>query len=205
MVQLSNSERSIVWYIMNLVSGFEDGRVFPAGVGPGSPLRDAANWRSSRFSRSVETRRRYGWLRIVLPGARLFRSPIWCSSRGGGAREAGNTILESLVARYRVSTHQIRRLDRRRARGVLNPCARESKPQSGRYLREKLMSDHYFFLPTAANKKRPTGKIPGAFSWMHKALDGWMLVRAPASPAQSLHHHGPRFFNFFYFGMMSGR
>ena len=33
------------------------------------------------------------------------------------------------------------------------------------------------------------GKIRGAFSRMHRALDGWMLARAPASPAQGLHHH----------------
>ena len=58
-----------------LVSGNECGRVFPAGVGPGSPSRDAANWLPSRFS-PVETRRRYGWLRMmVFPGARLFPSP----------------------------------------------------------------------------------------------------------------------------------
>ena len=59
-----------------LVSGNECGRVFPAGVGPGSPSRDAANWLPSRFSLSVETRRRYGWLRMmVFPGARLLPSP----------------------------------------------------------------------------------------------------------------------------------
>ena len=59
-----------------LVSGNECGRVFPAGVGPGSPSRDAANWLPSRFSLSVETRRRCGWLRMmVFPGARLFPSP----------------------------------------------------------------------------------------------------------------------------------
>ena len=59
-----------------LVSGNECGRVFPAGVGPGSPSRDAANWLPSRFSLSVETRRRYGWLRMmVFPGAHLFPSP----------------------------------------------------------------------------------------------------------------------------------
>ena len=59
-----------------LVSGNECGRVFPAGVGPGSPSRNAANWLPSRFSLSVETRRRYGWLRMmVFPGARLFPSP----------------------------------------------------------------------------------------------------------------------------------
>ena len=50
--------------------------------------------------------------------------------------------------------------------------------------------------------KRRTGKIRGAFSRMHRALDGWMLARAPASPAQSLHHHGPRYFNFPYFCTM---
>ena len=72
----------------NLVSVYECcGRVFPAGVGPGSPSRDAANWLPSRFSLSVETRRRYGWLRMmVFPGARLFRAPIWCSP--GGWRHA---------------------------------------------------------------------------------------------------------------------
>ena len=29
--------------------------------------------------------------------------------------------------------------------------------------------------------ERRTGKIRGAFSRMHRALDGWMLARAPAS------------------------
>ena len=53
------------------------GRVFPAGVGPGSPSRDAANWLSSRFGLLVETRRQYGWLRMVFSGVRLFRAPIW--------------------------------------------------------------------------------------------------------------------------------
>ena len=101
--------------LRNLVSGNECGRVFPAGVGPGSPSRDAANWLPSRFSPSVETRRRYGWLRMmVLPGARLFPEPQFGALReGGGTREAGSTVAESLVVLYRVGTHQIRR--RRRA------------------------------------------------------------------------------------------
>ena len=47
--------------------------------------------------------------------------------------------------------------------------------------------------------ERRTGKIRGAFSRMHRALDGWMLARAPASTAQGLHHHGPRYFNFLIF------
>ena len=100
--------------LRNLVSGYECGRVFPAGVGPGSPSRDAVNWLPSRFSLSVETRRRFGWLRMmVFPGAHLFRAPIWCLREGGGTREAGSTVAESPVVLYQVGTHQIRR--RRRA------------------------------------------------------------------------------------------
>ena len=34
---------------------------------------------------------------------------------------------------------------------------------------------------------------------MHRALVGWMLARAPASPAQGPHHHGPRYFTFLFF------
>ena len=90
----------------NLVSGYECGRVFPAGVGPGSPSGNEANWLSSRLSRSAETRRWYGWLRMEFSGARLFRAPIWCTSGGGGTREAGGTVAESLVALYRVNMHQ---------------------------------------------------------------------------------------------------
>ena len=78
---------SIYVSLRNLVSGYECGRVFSAGVGPGSPSRDAVNWLPSRFSLSVETRRRYGWLRMmVFPGAHLFGAPIWCPS--GGWRHA---------------------------------------------------------------------------------------------------------------------
>ena len=72
--------------LRNLVSGYECGRVFPAGVGPGSPSRDAAHWLLSRFGLSVETRRQYGWLRMVFSGVRLFRAPIWWPS--GGWRHA---------------------------------------------------------------------------------------------------------------------
>ena len=76
------------WYVFlrNLVSGYEFGRAFPIGVGPGSPSRDAANWLPSRFGLSVETRRRYGWLRMVYPGVCPFRAPYWCPS--GGWRHA---------------------------------------------------------------------------------------------------------------------
>ena len=95
-------------------------------------------------------------------------------------------------------------LDRRRARGVLNPCARESKARSGRLLRESRSLTTVIFLPMRANKERRTGKIGGAFSGMHRTLDGWTLARVRTSPAQGLHHHGPRYFNFPYFCMTCG-
>ena len=66
------------------------------------------------------------------------------------------------------------------------------------------MSDHGRFSSYEGHKERRTGKIRGAFLRMHKALDGWMLACAPASPAHSLHHHGPLYFNFPHFCTMCG-
>ena len=52
------------------------------------------------------------------------------------------------------------------------------------------MPDHgHFSSYYEGHKERRTGKIRGTFSRMHRALDGWMLARAPASPVQGLHHH----------------
>ena len=59
---------------------YECGIVFPADVGLDSPSRDAATWLSSRFSRSVETRRRYDWLRMVFPRcafSKLHFGALW--------------------------------------------------------------------------------------------------------------------------------
>ena len=128
--------------------------------------------------------------------------------RCGGTREGGSTVAESLVALYQVGTHQIGegggQFDRPRARRVLNPCARETKARTERLLREKLMSDHGLNSSYEGHKERRTGKILGPFSRMQRALDGWMMARAPASPTQGLHHHGPRYFNFTYFCTMCG-
>ena len=127
---------------------------------------------------------------------------------GGGTREAGRTVAESLVVLYRVGTHQVRR-SRRAARSLTSQgraeprCAR-IKGANGRFLREMLMSDHGHFSSYEGHKERRTGKIRGVFSRIHRALDGWMLARAPASPPQGLHHHGPRYFNFPYFCTMCG-
>ena len=53
-----------------------------------------------------------------------------------------------------------------------------------------------FFSSYEDHNERWTGQIRGACSRMHRALNGWMLTSAPASPAQRLHHHGSRYFNF---------
>ena len=67
------------------------------------------------------------------------------------------------------------------------------------------MSDHgRHFSSYEGHKEQRTCKIRGAFSRMHRALDGWMLARVQASPAQGLHHHGPRSLIFSYFCTMCG-
>ena len=46
---------------------------------------------------------------------------------------------------------------------------------------KKLMTDLGHFSSYEGHKEQRTGKIRGASSRMHRALDGWMLARAPAS------------------------
>ena len=60
------------------------------------------------------------------------------------------------------------------------------------------MSDRGHFSPYEGHKEQRTGKIRRAFSRMHRALNGWMLARAPASSAQGL-HMDLGIFNFPYF------
>ena len=60
------------------------------------------------------------------------------------------------------------------------------------------MSDHDHFSSYEGHKDRRPGKIREAFSRMHRALDGRMLARAPALPAQGLHHHELRYFIHFF-------
>ena len=148
-------------------------------------------------------------IHIISIGARLFRAPIWCPSGDVAARERQGALSrrawQHFIGWVRTSFGEDGgQLDRRRARGVMNPCARESKARTRRFLREKLMSDHGLLSSYEGYKKRRTGKISGDISRMHRALEGWMLTRAPASPAQGLHHHGPRYFNFPYFCTMCG-
>ena len=154
--------------LRKLVSGYEYGRVFPAGVGPALPSRDAADWPPSRFSLSVETRR-YGWLRMVFPSMRLFRAPIWCPSKGVAARERRGTP-SRCAWQYSIGWIYTRfgegggQLDRRQARGGLNPCARESKAaRTGRFLREKMMLTTVFFLPARTTRNGEQARFRGLF------------------------------------------
>ena len=83
---------------------------------------------------------------------------------------------------------------------MLNPCARELKARTGMFLRGKLISDHGL-LSSYEGQQGATNMQDscGVFSGIQRTLDGWMLARAPASPAQDLHRHGPRYIKFPYF------
>ena len=105
--------------LRNLVLGYDCGIVFSAGVGPDLPSSDAANWLSSRLSRSVEMRRRYGRLRMVFT---RYASPElqFGALREVVARERQCALLRKVwsgtaTLYYRVSAHHIRR-GRRAAR-----------------------------------------------------------------------------------------
>ena len=107
---------------------------------------------------------------------RLFRAPISCPSTGGGTRQAGGTVAESLVGhsttRKRSVAPSIGRgsifgqgggqLDPRRARCVLDPCARASKARTRKFLREKLISNHGLF----SSHEGQQGAANGQDSWV---------------------------------------
>ena len=131
--------------------------------------------------------------------------------QGGLSREVWLGAAEAYPGtRYLASKHQIWR-GRRTARpstnqgGLLNPCARKSKVRSGKFLRRRRISDHDLFSSYEGQQGAENGQDPcGAFSRMHRALDGWILARAPASPAQRSRRHLTRYFNFPYFCMTCG-
>ena len=76
----------------------------------------------------------------------LFRDPFCSPSKGDGTRDARGAFAESLKGNSNKRKHTVVRsirqvstrfgegreqLDRRRARGVLSSCARESKARTG--------------------------------------------------------------------------
>ena len=169
------------------------GRAHPREMQPTGCPRDSAG-RLRRGGGMVGR----GW---CSPGARLFRAPTWCPSGGGGTREAGGIVAESLVALYRVGTHQIRR-GRRAARSSTSQGSAEP-------LCARIKGVTWKVSEGKADLQGPTrigewARFVGRFSGMHRALGGWILPRAPASPAQGLHHRRPRYFNLLYFCMTCG-
>ena len=76
------------------------------------------------------------------------------------------------MSKYQIRSGNARWVGRREV-GRLNP-RRETKIQGANREVSEGKTDvaTVCFLPTRANKERRTGKIRGAFSGMHKALDG---------------------------------
>ena len=72
-------------------------------------------------------------------------------------------------------------------------------------MKERLISNHDLFFSYEGQQGAANGQDSwGCFSGMHRALGGWMLARAPASPAQGLHLHGSRYSIFSYSCMTFG-
>ena len=78
--------------------------------------------------------------------------------RGTLSRRAWRRFIGFVRTRFIKSGEQ---LDRRRARGVLNPCTRESRSRIGRFMRETLTSDHGLFSPYEGRQ----GAANGQESW----------------------------------------
>ena len=159
--------------------------------------------------RDSDDRLRYRCLSMMFPGARLFQTPFWYPSRGGATREAGSTVAESLTALYRVGTHQIRRgrraVQSSTSYGSAKPLCATTKDANREVSKGKLISDHGLF-SFYEDRQGAANAQDRAFFYgsMHRALDDWMLVRAPASPAQGLHQNGPQYYDFPYLCIMCG-
>ena len=134
---------------------------------------------------------------VVFTRCASFRAPIWYLSGGGGTREAGGTVTESLVGHRSTRTRTVARsigrvstrfggcgeqLGCRRVRRVLNHCARESKAQPGRFLRGNTIPNHGLFFSYESQQGVANGQDSrGCLSGIYRALDEWILDRAPAS------------------------
>ena len=86
-------------------------------------------------------------------------------------------------------------LDRRRARGVLNPCARESKARTGRCLREKLISDHGLFSSYEGRQGATNGqdslflfRNAQGFGWLDTGSRAGFASSRPPPPWTSVFH-----------------
>ena len=71
---------------------------------------------------------------------RLFQPLVWWPSGGGSKQGAAETIIAESLAGCHSTRRGGGKLRRGRARGVLNPCAQESKARTGNNL-EVFFSD----------------------------------------------------------------
>ena len=84
----------------------------------------------------------------------------------------------------------------------MNPCARESKARTGRFLKEKLISNHDVF---SANKERRTGNIPEKM--FSRDAQGFKRLDAGSCAGFTSSRPPPLWtliFRFFYFCMTYG-
>ena len=115
----------------------------------------------------------------------LFRTPIWCPLGGWrharGREHCRGEPGSSLSGGYAPDSVMAE------GSSIIDepgePLCARIKGANREVSEGKLMSDHDHFSSYEGHKERRTGKIHGAFKDMHRALDGWMLARAPASPA----------------------
>ena len=79
-----------------------------------------------------------------LPSSNSAPFERWWHARGREhcRGEPGSALSGGVHTKFGEGGGQI---DRRQARGMLNPCARESKARTGRFLRERLISDPGLF------------------------------------------------------------
>ncbi|CAM9850098.1 unnamed protein product [Ascophyllum nodosum] len=148
---------------------------------------------------------RYGWLKMD-DTPRCAPLPSALHRRWWHARGRDQCRGEPIVVLYRVGTHQIRR-GRRAAQsstsqGITESLCARIKGGANREVSEG-KTDRCLF----SSYEGQQGAANGQDSWGfcmdgQRALDDWMLARAPTPPAQGFHHHGSRYFNFPYFCMM---
>ena len=86
-----------------------------------------------------------------------LREVAACERQGALSRRAWQRPIE-WVHTYTRFGEVGGQLDRRRARGVLNPCAPESRRESGDFLRKKLTSDHGLFSYYEGQQKAANGQ-----------------------------------------------
>ena len=139
-----------------------------------------------------------------LPSSNLVPFWRWWRARGrehcrGKPGREQQHVQAYRGTRYRASKHQIRRGQRAArsstSQGSAEPWRTRIKSANREVSEGKADSDHGIYSSYDGQQGAANGQGNcGVFSAMNRALDGWMLARAPASPPQCLHRHGPRYY-----------